>query len=61
MQDGEDAQSIAAEVNAWMACEERLSRARTWPYNTEIIGKLLISILMPIGIELVMKLIGRLF
>ena len=58
MRDGEDTQAIAAEVNAWIACEERLSQARTWPYNTEIIGKLLISTLMPIGIELASLIYG---
>ena len=52
VQDGEDTQAIAAELNAWIASEERLNQARTWPYNTEIIGKLLISTLLPIGIEL---------
>ena len=51
-QDGEDTQAVTAEVSVWIACEERLNQARTWPYNTEIIGKLLLSALLPIGIEL---------
>jgi hypothetical protein len=51
-QNGEDTQAITAQVNAWIACEERLNQARTWPYNTEIISKLLISTLIPIGLEL---------
>ena len=58
-QDGRDTQAVVAELGAWVACEERLNQARTWPYNTEIIGQLLISTLIPIGVERLVALVQR--
>jgi hypothetical protein len=49
-QRGEDIQDIAAGMNAWVACKERISKTRTWPHGTEIVGKLLASALMPVGV-----------
>jgi hypothetical protein len=54
--DGEAAQVIAGEMNVWIACKERVSKARTWPYNTEIIRNLLISTLMPVGVAALRRL-----
>jgi len=54
--DGEAAQAIAGEMNVWIACKGRLSKARTWPYNTEIIRNLLISTLMPMGVAALRRL-----
>jgi hypothetical protein len=55
-QAGEDTQAIAAELSAWIACEERLNQTRTWPYNTTIIRNLLISTLMPLGVAALRRL-----
>ena len=55
-QDGEAVQAIAAEMNVWIACKERLNKTRTWPYNTEMIRNLLISTLMPIGVAALRRL-----
>ena len=46
-------QSIAAEVNAWNAMEQRLKVARTWPYNTEMLRTLFLSALVPLILALV--------
>ena len=50
---GESIQVAVAEMNAWIACRERLEQARTWPYNVDMIRKLLISSLLPIGVAAV--------
>jgi hypothetical protein len=55
-QGGEAIQAIAIEMDAWVACKERLGKTRTWPYNTEIIRNLLISTLMPMGIAALRRL-----
>jgi hypothetical protein len=54
--DREAIQAIAVEMDAWIACKERLGKTRTWPYNTEIIRNLLISTLMPMGIAALRRL-----
>ena len=46
-------QSIAAEVSAWNAMEQRLKVARTWPYNTEMLRTLFLSALVPLLLALV--------
>jgi len=55
-QGGEAIQAIAAEMDVWIACRDRLRKTRTWPYNTEIIRNLLISTLMPMGIAALRRL-----
>lgn len=47
---GEDIRDVAAEMGTWITCKERISKTRTWPHSTEIVGKLLASALMPVGI-----------
>jgi hypothetical protein len=49
-QEGEDIQDMAAEMSTWITCKERISKTRTWPQSTEIVGKLLASALMPLGV-----------
>jgi hypothetical protein len=55
-QGGEAIQTIAIEMDAWIACKGRVSKARTWPYNTEILRNLLISTLMPVGVAALRRL-----
>ena len=45
---GNDVQSVAFEIEAWMTMEQRLKLTRTWPYNTEMLRTLFISILTPL-------------
>ncbi|MBN1810629.1 MAG: hypothetical protein JXA14_02210 [Anaerolineae bacterium] len=49
-QQGEDIRDVAADMNAWITCKERIGKTRTWPHSTEIVGKLLASALMPVGV-----------
>ena len=42
----------SASLRGWMAAEQRLKTARTWPYNTEMLRTLTLSVLTPIFIAL---------
>ncbi len=44
--------TLAAEINALVAYEERLQAARTWPYNTAMLRTLFVSIIIPGGAAL---------
>lgn len=46
---GADSASLAVQINALAGYEERLKRARTWPYNTEMLRTLVFSVLIPGG------------
>jgi hypothetical protein len=39
--------TLAAEINALVAYEERVQEARTWPYNTGMLRTLVFSVLLP--------------
>ncbi len=39
---------MATEVQAWLTLERRLSRPRTWPYDTEMLRTLFISVSTPL-------------
>ena len=41
--------TLAAEINALVAYEQRLQTARTWPYNTAMLRTLLFSFVIPGG------------
>jgi hypothetical protein len=49
----EAAQATAEELNAWIAMEKRLEETRTWPYNTSMLRVLFLSVLIPVGAELI--------
>jgi hypothetical protein len=46
--DGADTQPVATEVQAWLTLEQRLKQTRTWPYDTEMLRTLFISVLTPL-------------
>lgn len=46
--DGADTQLMATEVQAWLMLEQRLKQTRTWPYDTEILRALFLSVLTPL-------------
>lgn len=46
--DGADTQRMATEVQAWLMLEQRLKQTRTWPYDTEILRALFLSVLTPL-------------
>lgn len=45
---GADTQPVATEVQAWLTLEQRLKQTRTWPYDTEMLRTLFISVLTPL-------------
>jgi hypothetical protein len=53
---GEGTHLIAAEINAWAIFKKEVKETRVWPFNTEILHSLLVSILTPILLS-----IARLF
>ena len=55
--EGQNVDSAAREINAWFACQHELKGARTWPYNTETLRTLVISVMVPISAGLV-KVLG---
>ncbi len=49
----------ATELNAWATAKQELNQTRTWPYNTEMLRTLFISVLTPIALGLA-RIIGPL-
>ncbi|MCC6169430.1 MAG: hypothetical protein IT329_19570 [Caldilineaceae bacterium] len=43
-----DTQRAATEVQAWLTLEQRLKQTRTWPYDTEMLRTLFLSVLTPL-------------
>lgn len=50
--DGADTRQAAAEVQAWLVLEQRLKQARTWPYDTETLRALTLSVLTPLFVAI---------
>jgi hypothetical protein len=46
--EGADTQSVVNEVPVLLTLEQRLKQTRTWPYNTEMLRTLFISVLAPL-------------
>jgi hypothetical protein len=59
--DGLNAESIPAEINALVAYDQLLQKARTWPYNTAMLRALGVSLLIPVGTTLVRAAFDYLF
>jgi len=47
LEDNQDAGSLAAEITALAAYDQRLQAVRTWPYNTSMLRALFVSTLVP--------------
>jgi hypothetical protein len=58
---GPDPGNPPAEINALIAYDQLLQKARTWPYNTAMLRTLGVSILIPIGTTLVRAAFDYLF
>jgi hypothetical protein len=52
--------ALAAKLNLWKEYEKRLKAARTWPYNFGMLRTLGLSVLTPVAINVVQRLIGLL-
>jgi hypothetical protein len=46
--EGADTQSVVSEVPVLLTLEQRLKQARTWPYDTELLRALFLSVLAPL-------------
>jgi hypothetical protein len=57
---GEDTQLITAEINTWAVFKQEVKGARVWPYNTEMLQTLTVSVLLPLIIGLA-RIIALLF
>jgi len=44
----QDIYSTAMELNAWSVAKHELKQTRSWPYNTEMLRTLFVSVLIPI-------------
>jgi hypothetical protein len=58
---GLNTESIPAEINALVAYDQLLQKARTWPYNTAMLRTLGVSILIPVGTTLARAAFDYLF
>lgn len=47
-----DTHVVATEINALATVKQEVKRTRTWPYNTEMLRTLVISVLTPIAVGL---------
>ena len=46
----QDTHVAATDLNAWSVAKHELKATRTWPYNTEMLRTLFISIMMPLAV-----------
>lgn len=58
---GQHSDSLSGEINALVAYEDRLVKARTWPYNTATLRTLFFSVFIPLGSVAIKLLEGVLF
>jgi hypothetical protein len=47
-----ETQPLATEMQAWLALEQRLKQTRTWPYDTEMLRNLFLSVLTPLFVAI---------
>jgi len=55
----QDIHSAATELNAWAVAKHELKQTPSWPYNTEMLRTLFVSVLVPILVGLA-RVIGSL-
>jgi hypothetical protein len=53
-----DTGSVSSLLSSLLDYEQRLQQSRTWPYNTDMLRTLLLSVLVPIGTVLLRELIS---
>lgn len=57
---GEDTGTLSQEITALTAMEQRLHSTRTWPYNTDMLRTLFVSLLAPLIVALTRLVLDRL-
>ena len=53
--EGRDTQVVATELNALATSRQQLKAVRTWPYNTEMLRTIVVSIVTPIVVAIVSR------
>ena len=48
---------VESKITAWAMLEDRLKVTRTWPYNTEMLRRLVLTVLTPIAVG-ICKIVG---
>ena len=51
--EGQDTHAVATELNALATSRQQLKAVRTWPYNTEMLRTIVVSIVTPIVVAIV--------
>jgi hypothetical protein len=55
---GKPVDPVSTRLNLWLRYEDRVKKARTWPYNTPMLRTLFFSVLVPAVVSLVQRVIG---
>jgi hypothetical protein len=45
----QDMEALSDSITAWLAYEQRIKKAPTWPYTTDTLRNLLVSTVLPVG------------
>jgi hypothetical protein len=53
--------TLSTKLGFWKEYETRVKATRTWPYDLGMLRTLFLSVLTPVAINLVQRLIGLLF
>jgi hypothetical protein len=61
LEENQDTETVAAEITALAAYDQRLQVAKTWPYNTSMLRALFVSALVPAVTALGRLVVDRLF
>jgi hypothetical protein len=55
---GKAVDDISVRLNLWLRYEDRVKKARTWPYNTPMIRTLFVSVLVPAIVSVIQRAIA---
>lgn len=59
--EGHAVDAISTRLNLWLRYEDRVKKARTWPYNTPMLRTLFFSILVPAVVSIAQRVLSNLF
>ncbi len=55
--EGKAVDMVSTRLNLWLRYEDRVKKARTWPYNTPMLRTLFFSVLVPAIVSLIQRVI----
>jgi hypothetical protein len=56
--EGKAVDPISTRLNLWLRYEDRVKKARTWPYNTPMLRTLFFSVLVPAVVSIIQRVIA---